>query len=384
MPTVGCPGVLTTNEPAYTAAKPRDSVAMTQIFVQSISRYGRWYAQALLPGRHPGAGLSGRRLVFLLIMPLFLIVQLLHWVCLALDEIVFPGYRHTPVTAPVFITGIPRSGTTFLHRALAARGGFSVFATWEVLLAPSVLQRRCVHLLGRLDSLLGAPCRRLLSALFRRLGEDLDDIHPVALNAPEEDYLLLLPAASCFFLLLAFPYDSGLRQLPLPARLPAAERERLLDFYHRLLQRHLHAQPSNRTLLSKNAAFAGWPPYLLERYPDARIIVCARHPEAALASQLRALVPARAIFGTDSSGEATEVLFTALYCDFYRSVAAFLRGAPPTACVSSSRRICVRIPAGACSLTDVYRPGVRDGLRSGGVDVGKGLRQTGASAGRLR
>lgn len=329
MPTVGCFGVQATIEPAYTASrKYGGSVAMIQIFLQSVRRYGRWYAEALLPGRHPGAGLTGRRLVFLLVMPLFFLVQLLHWVFLALDEIVFPGYRHTPVTAPVFITGIPRSGTTYLHRALAANEGFSVFTTWEVLLAPSVVQRRCVHALARLDSLLGAPCQRLLSALFRRLGKDLDEIHPVALNAPEEDYLLLLPAASCFFLLLAFPYDSGLRQLPLPARLPSAERERLLDFYHRLLQRHLHDKPANMVLLSKNAAFAGWPPYLLERYPDARIVVCARCPDAALASQLRALVPARAIFGTDSGGEATEALFTALYRDFYRSVAAFLRGAP--------------------------------------------------------
>lgn len=302
---------------------------MTRLFLNSMNRYGGWIARSVLPGRHAGAELNGRRLLFLVCLPLFLAVQLLHWLCLALDELLFPGYRETPVTAPVFITGIPRSGTTFLHRALAADERFTVFTTWEVLLAPSIVQRRCVRALAALDRCLGAPCHRLLHAAFRRAGEGLDDIHPVSLSEPEEDYLLLLPAASCFFLLLAFPFDPWLRRLPTPARLSDAQRHRLFNFHHRLLQRHLYAAPGSFRLLSKNAAFAGWPPYLLARYPDARILLCVREPEAALASQLRALAPARAVFGTDADGSFTEALFGHLYRDFYVALAAFARIAPP-------------------------------------------------------
>lgn len=304
--------------------------AVRQLFLESLNRYGRWYALAFLPGRHAGAALTGRRLLFLLALPLFFAVQLVHWLCLALDELLFPGYRRTPVTAPIFITGIPRSGTTYLHRALAADGEFCVFTTWEVLLAPSVLQRRCVQAMAAVDRWLGSPGRRLLDTLFRHFGEGLDDIHPVSLGAPEEDYLLLLPAASCFFLLLAFPFDPWLRRLPIPDQLTENSRQRLIGFYHSLLQRHLYSTPEPRRLLSKNAAFAGWPPYLLAQYPDACIIICARHPEAALASQIRALAPARAVFGTDADGETTRVLFTALYRDFYRAIAGFLEAAPAT------------------------------------------------------
>lgn len=302
--------------------------AVTQLFLESLQRYGRLYALAFLPGRHTGAALTGRRLLFLLALPLFFAVQLMHWLCLALDELLFPGYRRTPVTAPIFITGIPRSGTTYLHRALAADGEFCVFTTWEVLLAPSVVQRRCVQAMAAVDRRLGSPGLRLLNTLIRRFGEDLDDIHPVSLAAPEEDYLLLLPAASCFFLLLAFPFDPWLSRLPTPERLTENGRQRLFGFYHGLLQRHLYGAPEPRRLLSKNAAFAGWPPYLLAQYPDACIIICARHPEAALASQLRALAPARAIFGTDAGGETTRALFTVLYRDFYRVIAGFLEAAP--------------------------------------------------------
>ncbi len=329
MPTLPRRGVQARAEPAYTApCRQVDPAAVTQIFLDSLKRYGRWYAAAFLPGRHPGAALTGRRLLFLLAVPLFLLVQLLHWLCLALDELLFPGYRHTPVAAPVFITGIPRSGTTYLHRALATGGGFSVFTTWEVLLAPSVLQRRVVHALAALDRRVGAPGCRLFDALFRRFGKGLDDIHPVSLNAPEEDYLLLLPAGACFFLLLAFPFDPWLRRLPMPEQLPARDRKRLFAFYHSLLQRHLYVAPAGARLLSKNAAFAGWPPCLLARYPDACIIVCARHPDSALASQLKALAPARAAFGTDPDGDATAALFTPLYREWYLSLAGFLGTAP--------------------------------------------------------
>lgn len=304
--------------------------AVRQLFLESLNRYGRWYLLAFLPGRHAGAALTGRRLLFLVALPLFFAVQLVHWMCLALDELMFPGYRRTRITAPIFITGIPRSGTTYLHRALAADGEFCVFTTWEVLLAPSVLQRRCIQALAVVDRWLGSPGHRLLNTLFRRFGEGLDDIHPVSLSAPEEDYLLLLPAASCFFLLLAFPFDPWLSRLPTPKRLTKDSRQRLFAFYHGLLQRHLYGAPEPRRLLSKNAAFAGWPPYLLAQYPDARIIICARHPEAALASQIKALAPARAIFGTDATGEMTRALFTTLYHDFYRTIAGFLEVAPGT------------------------------------------------------
>lgn len=301
---------------------------MAKIFLESLNRYGRWYALAFLPGRHAGAALTGRRLLFLLALPLFFVVQLLHLLCLALDEWLFPGYRRVHVKAPVFITGIPRSGTTYLHRALAADSEFSVFTTWEVLLAPSVLQRRCVQAVATLDRCLGSPGHRLLNVLVSRFGKTLDDIHPVSLSAPEEDYLLLLPAASCFFLLLAFPFDPWLSRLPTPEHLDEPARQRLFAFYHGLLQRHLYGAPAHTELLSKNAAFAGWPPYLLAQYPDARIIICARHPEAALVSQLRALAPARALFGTDARGDVTESLFTNLYRDFYLTIARFVETAP--------------------------------------------------------
>ena len=64
----------------------------------------------------------------------------------------FPGYREVEIRDPVHVVGIPRSGTTYMHRALAAHPGFTSLRKWELLLAPSVTKKKFFFLLlGRLD-----------------------------------------------------------------------------------------------------------------------------------------------------------------------------------------------------------------------------------------
>ncbi|MGB0184984.1 MAG: sulfotransferase, partial [Opitutales bacterium] len=84
-----------------------------------MARYLKWWLRALRPGANPSAPLTWRRILFLLLAPLLLAVQVFHWLGLFLDELLFPNYRKVKIEAPVFITGIPRSGTTFVHRTLA-------------------------------------------------------------------------------------------------------------------------------------------------------------------------------------------------------------------------------------------------------------------------
>ncbi len=52
-------------------------------------------------------------------------------ICLALDRVFFPGFRDTPIVAPIFIVGNGRSGTTHIQRILSADAErFSYFKTW--------------------------------------------------------------------------------------------------------------------------------------------------------------------------------------------------------------------------------------------------------------
>jgi len=300
------------------------------LFFESLVQHFGWWLAALWPGRHAGAPLSARRLLFLLLLyPAFLVLQLLHWLGLLCDELFFRGYRRVEVNAPVFILGIPRSGTTFLHRSLAAdRARFTSCTTWEALLAPSITERRLLRAAARIDRALGAPLQQLARRLCGSATSDFNTIHEVGLHAPEEDYLCLLPAGACFILLLAFPFAPRLRQLGQLDTLPARQREQLLQFYRSILQRQLYCHPG-RQLLSKNAAFASWAQALKTAFPDAKFLVCVREPGTALSSQLSSLAPARHSFGTDPDGTHTATLFTRLYAHGYASLDAFIRNTPP-------------------------------------------------------
>lgn len=271
------------------------------VLLDGVWRYVAIWGAALLRWRDPRAPMRGRRAAVLLFaMPLFLAVQMVHVICLLLDEVVFPRYREIAVGRALFVIGIPRSGTTFVHRTLAEdTTRFTTFHTWQALLAPSIIQRRLVQGLAAVDRGAGSIGRRGLEALTRRLSGGLDAIHEVGLRAPEEDYLALLPAGGCFVMLLAFPSATALQQLgQFDRQMPAARRRRLARFYHGCLQRHLYVSGEGRTLLSKNAAFGSWIGALHEQCPQARFLVCVREPLAAFHSQIRAVVPAGRLFAT--------------------------------------------------------------------------------------
>ncbi|WP_370300182.1 sulfotransferase, partial [Abyssibacter sp.] len=247
---------------------------MQAAFRRSLRVHAKMLRSALAPD--PAAPRSPARLARLAaLMPPYLAVQTMHWAGFALDELLYAGYRGVRVDQPLFVLGIPRSGTTFVHRTLAADPAFTTLSTWEAVLAPSITERRVWLALAQVDDRLGRPASRLLNRFVRRLAGDFDDIHGVDLTAAEEDYLALIPAAGCFLLALGLPASQDLWGLAtFDETLDDADRSILLDFYHALLQKHLYVHGPDRRILSKNAAFASWAPALAARYPEARFLVC--------------------------------------------------------------------------------------------------------------
>jgi len=274
-----------------------------QAWFLSLRLHARWWLGAFTPSGRRVAPLGPRRLVLLfLLFPAFLLLQTVHWLGFLIDEVLFRGYRQLVIRSPLFITGVPRSGTTFVHRTLASDAEqFTTFRTWEALFAPSIVERKILRGLARLDRRLGAPMQRAAAALSRRLTGEFAHIHEVGLEAPEEDYLALLPAGGCFILVLAFPASDWLWRLGRFPELPRAERQVMLDFYHAMLQKHLYVAGGERRLLSKNASFGSWLPELERRFPDARFLVCVREPTAALSSQISSVGAGLAHFGTEAA-----------------------------------------------------------------------------------
>jgi hypothetical protein len=272
---------------------------MLHLFLTSTTRFVAMAAGALFRSPDGVSPVRPRRvLVMLGFLPLFAVVQGIHWLGFLLDDILFRGYRRVEVRAPLFVLGVPRSGTTNLHAVLAQDPQFTTFSTWECLFAPSVSQRLFWRALGRLDARIGGPLRRALNLLERKVFASLDDVHAMSLDTPEEDYFALMPVLSCFILALPFPRSAHLWQMGgFDRDMPEAQRRRLLAFYTDALRRHLYVHGQDKRLLSKNAAFAPLANSLAEAFPDARFLVCLRHPAETVPSQLSSIRAGLAFFG---------------------------------------------------------------------------------------
>jgi hypothetical protein len=229
-----------------------------------------------------------RGLWLLVVLPVVSLKLVVDGVCLLLDELVFPQAKGVEILKPVFVMGPPRSGTTFLHRVLAeGRDQFVTSPAWEVLLAPSILQKKFFRGVLSLDRKLGAPLVRLFRKVEAGLLKAFEDTHPGSLADPEEDYFYLSSMCACTGWILAFPAWKGIRKwMPGQPESSKEARREALGFYRRCLQKQLYVDGGRRTLLSKNASFSSWMDLFPEVFPDARFLICMRDPAEAVPSML--------------------------------------------------------------------------------------------------
>lgn len=216
----------------------------------------------------------------LILIPLLLFLQICHWLGFLLDEIFFRRYRIIQVRTPVFILGLPRSGTTFLHKILARdTENFTAMKLWEMLLAPSITERKLLMTLAAIDRRLGGLGYRLIRVLDERIFASGNRIHKISLFQLEEDELLLLPLFSSIFLLHLFPFPQALWHLAhFDSATPPADKRRIMSFYYRCIQRHLYVHGTDKRFLSKNTAFSSRIDTLNEYFPDAKVICNVRDP----------------------------------------------------------------------------------------------------------
>jgi len=229
-----------------------------------------------------------RTLWFLLLWPFFLLWQGSNFIGFLLDELLFSRYRNVQIKAPVFILGPPRSGTTHMHRVLAESDDhYSTPPAWEVLLAPSIVQKKFYYAWIRLDRRIGRPFARSFSFVETRLLKPFLDTHPGSLNDPEEDYFYLSGFLCCTGWILAFPHWKGIRRLmPGCTEVSDEKRRASLTLYKRCLQKQVMVHGVGKTILSKNASFSSWLDLLPDFFPDARFVICMRSPTETVPSML--------------------------------------------------------------------------------------------------
>ncbi len=221
------------------------------------------------------------------VTPLFIALNQL---CLLLDHVLFPGFRRVRVQKPVFIIGHARSGTSLLHRLMCGDDQtFSWVMMYEMLL-PSILQRRLVRGIARLDARwLGARLATRVHAWEDRVFAKGRQMHPMNLDGPEEDEFLLTLTFYSATVAMIFPYIGALDAYARfdDGGLDDRLKRRVMRFYKRCVQRTLYLNGSNKIHLSKNPMFSGKVRALLEVFPDARFVVLMRNPYETIPSILK-------------------------------------------------------------------------------------------------
>jgi hypothetical protein len=310
---------------------PPERGVSAALFAQSVRVFGRvaWRAFTRPPAGRRWPGLK-RSAALVLFLPVFGGLQLVHWFALWLDELLYPGYRGVEVTQPVFIVGIPRSGTTFLHRVLSRdEERFTWFAMWELLFAPSIVERKVISAVAALDRAVGRPLERLLHWASGRAAGGMQDVHALALEAPEEDFLLLLPAMACYIVIAAFPDDPEMRDLAyVDERLTPDRKARMMAFYRDLVRRHLYVHGADKALLSKNVSFTPLLRALASTFPDGRFVVCTRDPVAAVPSQISAMEGPAHLFGNNTDAPEFARHWVDMLRYYYAHVRAVLAELP--------------------------------------------------------
>ncbi len=254
-----------------------DFSLMLRMFVKSIFHY-----------RDSGANFTVRRLAFNVLFPVtFLIMECVHWSCLFLDDLLFPGYRRIKVEKPVFVVGYPRSGSTYLHRLLANDAEhFTSLKLWEILFAPSILQKKFFNALGVVDRKLGNPFYRLVTSVEDKMFAGAKSMHKISHYEAEEDEIILMHIFSSLFLGFLFPFEEMEKFSRFDTDIPERKRKRIMRFYRSCVQRHLYVFGPTKHFLSKNPAFSSKIHSIYETFQDAKIIYLVRHPFDAVPSAI--------------------------------------------------------------------------------------------------
>ena len=301
---------------------------MHLLFIKSIQLYFVAYLEAFYIRKDIRFNLG--RLIFLTIFfPAFLVLQIIHFLCYFIDDILFKGYKNCDCSNILFIIGIPRSGTTYIHRTLSKAHETTTFTTSECIFAPTITEKLCLDLFSKFDTIIGSPILKIINFILKHFGNDLNKIHPVSMDAPEEDYLSLLPIGYCFIILFAFPQSKSLRSLINFRNIPKDEKNSVLKFYKTNIQKHLYRKDNNLLFISKNASFCTWLSDLEIIFPKAKFILSTRDPITAIASQIKALKSAQSLFGSDPKGLITESIVCQAFVQYYSEMLYFYKSVSP-------------------------------------------------------
>ncbi len=179
-----------------------------------------------------------------------------------------PLIRAREVHAPIVITGLPRSGTSFLHSILARHAALLAPRTWQVI----------DPLPDDADASRARVSREL--RFFGRLVPDLLKLHPLSADAPQECSEIL------GHVFRSLRYETTFSVPTYRAWLASHGLEPAYRFHRRFLQHLQGERPTGRWVL-KSPDHVFCLASLRSVYPDVVLVFVHRDPARVLASVAR-------------------------------------------------------------------------------------------------
>lgn len=199
---------------------------------------------------------------------------------IARDRKLYPQIGRQEIRQPLFILGLPRSGTTLLHVLLATDPAHRTPFTWEVMEpSPPTLENREERI---------RQAARNLGAL-RWLAPTFETVHTTGAKLPQECVSLMSPT------FMSDQFDTMYNMPTYRAWFFSQDLRPGYEFHRRTLQ-HLQFRKSAERWVLKAPAHMFATPALLSIYPDARFVQLHRDPLEAVASVSSLVTILRRVF----------------------------------------------------------------------------------------
>ncbi|HET6333072.1 MAG TPA: SDR family NAD(P)-dependent oxidoreductase, partial [Polyangiales bacterium] len=194
-----------------------------------------------------------------------------------------PEIESTPILRPIVIAGLQRTGTTLLHRLLAADPQSRALLGWEALRpVPQPGEGRTGSWRRRIGG-------RLAEIGLYRIAPEFFAVHPVEADSPEEDILLLDHS---------FTSQASEATMHVPTYAAWLEQQSLLEPYRylaKMLRVLLWQKPGDFWVL-KTPHHMEYLHDLFAVFPDAVIVQTHRDPQATMGSFCSMVAHGRGVF----------------------------------------------------------------------------------------
>ncbi len=182
-----------------------------------------------------------------------------------------PGVSEQQIERPIFVIGLPRTGTTVLYGLLASDPALRSPVSWEVARPfppPTETTRWDDPRIAMTDKEFDQ---------FRKVAPGIDRIHPLGAMLPQECLAMHAPEFASYEFPTTFPVPSYWDWLRAQDMTPAYR------FQHAFLQ-HLQSGYGGEHWILKTPGHLMWLDTLLAVFPDALVVQTHRDPTKVLAS----------------------------------------------------------------------------------------------------